>query len=122
MSGDMVFPFIDQSLAWGDYVTGWGPTGATAAEGRQSWLVESLLVERNRGWFGVDLMRVSEAMAQALNVPRSGGFLVKQVVKNSVGGRLGLHAFRHGDLEPVRRVLFSRPAGTALSATRAEPA
>jgi serine protease Do len=29
-------------------------------------------------------------MAQALNVPQAGGFLVKQVVKDSVGGRLGL--------------------------------
>jgi len=52
--------------------------------------VNSLLVERKRGWFGVDLMLVSGATAQALKVPQSGGFLVKQVVKNSVGGRLGL--------------------------------
>jgi serine protease Do len=29
-------------------------------------------------------------MAQALNVPQAGGFLVKQVVKDSVGGRIGL--------------------------------
>jgi serine protease Do len=52
--------------------------------------VKSLLVDRRRGWFGVDLMLVSGAMAQALNVPQSGGFLVKQVVKDSVGGRIGL--------------------------------
>ena len=52
--------------------------------------VKSLLVERNRGWFGVDLMLVSGAMAEALNLPQSGGFLVKQVVKDSVGGRIGL--------------------------------
>ena len=52
--------------------------------------VKSLLVERKRGWFGVDLMLVSGATAQALKVPQSGGFLVKQVLKNSVGGRLGL--------------------------------
>jgi serine protease Do len=52
--------------------------------------VRSLLVERKRGWFGVDLMLVSGAMAEALNVPQSGGFLVKQVVKDSIGGRLGL--------------------------------
>ena len=52
--------------------------------------VRKLLVERNRGWFGVDVMLVSGAMAQALNMPQSGGFLVKQVVKDSVGGRLGL--------------------------------
>jgi serine protease Do len=29
-------------------------------------------------------------MAQALKLPQSGGFLVKQVVKDSVGGRIGL--------------------------------
>jgi serine protease Do len=52
--------------------------------------VRSLLVERNRGFFGVDLMLVSGAMAQALNVPQAGGFLVKQVVQDSVGGRIGL--------------------------------
>ena len=52
--------------------------------------VKSLLVERKRGWFGVDLMLVSGATAQALKVPQSGGFLVKQVVPNSPGGRLGL--------------------------------
>jgi serine protease Do len=56
--------------------------------------VKSLLVDLRRGWFGVDLMLVSGAMAEALNVPHSGGFLVKQVVKDSVGGRLGL---RGGD-------------------------
>jgi serine protease Do len=54
--------------------------------------VKSLLVERRRGYFGADLMLVSGAMAQALNVPQSGGFLVKQVVKDSVGGRIGLKA------------------------------
>jgi serine protease Do len=52
--------------------------------------VKGLLVERKRGWFGVDLMLVSGAMAQALKLPQSGGFLVKQVVKDSVGGRIGL--------------------------------
>ena len=52
--------------------------------------VKSLLIDRKRGWFGVDLMLVSGATAQALKLPQSGGFLVKQVVKNSVGGRLGL--------------------------------
>lgn len=52
--------------------------------------VKSLLVGRNRGFFGVDLMLVSGAIAQALNVPQSGGFLVKQVIKDSIGGRIGL--------------------------------
>jgi serine protease Do len=52
--------------------------------------VKNLLVSRTRGWFGVDLMLVSGTMAEAFNLPQPGGFLVKQVVKNSVGGRLGL--------------------------------
>jgi serine protease Do len=52
--------------------------------------VKSLLVERNRGWFGVDYMLVSRAMAEALNMPQPGGFLVKQVAKGSVGDRIGL--------------------------------
>lgn len=52
--------------------------------------VKSLVVERKRGWFGLDLMLVSGTLAQALNVPQSGGFLVKQVVKDSVAGRIGL--------------------------------
>jgi serine protease Do len=56
--------------------------------------VKRLLVERNRGWFGVDLMLLSGTMAEAFNLPQSGGFLVKQVVKDSVAGRLGL---RGGD-------------------------
>ena len=54
--------------------------------------VKKQLLERRRGWYGVDLMLVSGAMAQALNVPQAGGFLVKQVVKDSIGGRLGLRA------------------------------
>jgi S1-C subfamily serine protease len=56
--------------------------------------VSSLLVERNRGFFGFDAMLVSGAMAQALKVPQAGGFLVKQVVKDSVAGQIGL---RGGD-------------------------
>jgi serine protease Do len=52
--------------------------------------VKSLLVERNRGFFGVELMLVAGALAEALKVPQESGFLVKQVVKDSVGGRMGL--------------------------------
>lgn len=52
--------------------------------------VRRLLVERNRGWFGIDYVLVSGATAQALNVPQATGFLVKQVAKNSVGDRIGL--------------------------------
>lgn len=56
--------------------------------------VRRLLLERHRRWYGLDLMLVSGETAQALKVPQAGGFLVKQVVKDSVGGRLGL---RGGD-------------------------
>ena len=52
--------------------------------------VKRLLVERRRGFFGVDIVLVTGAVAQALNVPQEGGFLVKQVLKGSVGERLGL--------------------------------
>ena len=56
--------------------------------------VKKLLVDRNRGWFGVDYVLVSGATAKALNVPQAGGFLVKQVAKNSYSERIGL---RGGD-------------------------
>jgi S1-C subfamily serine protease len=56
--------------------------------------VRKLLVERNRRWFGLDVLLVTGAMAQALEVPQAGGFLVKQVVKNSMAGQIGL---RGGD-------------------------
>jgi S1-C subfamily serine protease len=56
--------------------------------------VRKLLLERNRGWFGVDLMLLTGTLAEAFNLPQEGGFLVKQVVKNSVAGRLGI---RGGD-------------------------
>jgi len=56
--------------------------------------VRKLLVERNRRWYGLDLMLVTGAVAEALNVPQPGGFLIKNVVKDSIGGRLGL---RGGD-------------------------
>jgi len=56
--------------------------------------VRKLLVERTRHWYGLDLMLVNGAVAQALNVPQAGGFLVKQVVKNSPAADMGL---RGGD-------------------------
>ena len=52
--------------------------------------VRRLLVERNRRFFGFDAMLVAGDMAQALNVPQEGGFLVKQVAKDSVADRLGI--------------------------------
>src|SRR5262245_8216166 len=56
--------------------------------------VRRLLIEKNRRWYGVDLLLVTGPMAEALSVPQAGGFLVKNVIKNSIGGRLGL---RGGD-------------------------
>jgi len=52
--------------------------------------VRRLLVERNRRFWGVDAMLVAGDMARARNVPQAGGFLVKQVAKDSVADRLGL--------------------------------
>ena len=56
--------------------------------------VRKLLVEGNRHWFGLDLLLVTGPMAEALDVPQAGGFLVRQVVKDSIAGRIGL---RGGD-------------------------
>ena len=52
--------------------------------------VKSLLVERRRGFFGLDLMLLSGATAEAFNLPQPGGFLVKQVLPGSAAGRMGL--------------------------------
>ena len=56
--------------------------------------VRKLLVERSRRWYGLDVMLLTGAVAEALSVPQPGAFLVKQVVKESPAGRLGL---RGGD-------------------------
>ena len=56
--------------------------------------VRKLLVERTRRWYGLDAVLITGGMAEALNVPQTGGFLVKQVVPESIGGQLGL---RGGD-------------------------
>jgi serine protease Do len=56
--------------------------------------VRKLLLERNRRWYGVDLLLVTGGMAEALRVPQAGGFLIRHVVKDSPAGQLGL---RGGD-------------------------
>src|SRR5262244_1471503 len=56
--------------------------------------VRKLLVEGNRRWYGLDLLLVTGAMAQTLKVPQEGGFLVKQVAKDSIAARMGI---RGGD-------------------------
>jgi S1-C subfamily serine protease len=55
---------------------------------------KKLLLDRHRRWYGLEVMLVTGATAQALKVPQAGGYLVRQVVKDSVAGRLGL---RGGD-------------------------
>ena len=52
--------------------------------------VRKLLLEQHRRWYGLDLMLVTGGMAEALKVPQPGGFLVKQVVKDSLAGQIGL--------------------------------
>jgi S1-C subfamily serine protease len=56
--------------------------------------VRKYLLERNRRWYGLDLQLLTGPAAEAFKVPQAGGFLVKQVSKDSIGGRLGL---RGGD-------------------------
>jgi serine protease Do len=56
--------------------------------------VKKLLIEGNRRWFGLDVLHLTGAMAQALKVPQDGAFLVKQVAKDSIPARLGM---RGGD-------------------------
>ena len=56
--------------------------------------VKKLLVEGNRRWYGLDLLLVTGAMAQTFKVPQEGGFLVKQVAKDSIAARMGI---RGGD-------------------------
>jgi serine protease Do len=52
--------------------------------------VRRLLFEKRPFYLGVDGQIVSEPMTQLLNVPQAGGFLIKTVVKGSLGERLGL--------------------------------
>ena len=56
--------------------------------------VRSLLIEKRPFYLGVEGQIVSESVAQMLNVPQAGAYLVKTVVTGSLAGRLGL---RGGD-------------------------
>ena len=56
--------------------------------------VKKLLIDGTRRWYGLDLLLVTGSIAETLKVPQAGGFLVKQVAKDSVAARLGL---RGGD-------------------------
>ena len=52
--------------------------------------VRKLLLEKRPFYLGIDGQIVSGAVAQVLNVPQTAGYLVKSVVKGSLGERLGL--------------------------------
>src|SRR5215475_14299513 len=56
--------------------------------------VKKLLIDGTRRWYGLDLLLVTGTVAETLKVPQAGGFLVKQVAKDSVAARMGL---RGGD-------------------------
>jgi serine protease Do len=67
--------------------------------------VRKLLLEENRRWYGVDTLLVTGALAEALRVPQPGGLLVKQVVKDSIGGRLGLRGGTRIGIVDGRRLI-----------------
>jgi serine protease Do len=52
--------------------------------------VKKLLIDGTRRWYGLDLLLVTGSIAETLKVPQAGGFLVKQVAKDSVAARMGL--------------------------------
>ena len=52
--------------------------------------VRRLLMERRLFYLGVEGTMLTESVARLLNVPQAGGYLVKSVVKGSLGERLGL--------------------------------
>jgi len=52
--------------------------------------VRKLLFEKRPFYLGIDGQIVSGPVAKLLNVPQAGGYLVKTVVKDSLGERLGL--------------------------------
>jgi len=52
--------------------------------------VRKLLLEKRTFYLGVDGQIVSGPMAQMLNVPQAGGYLIRTVVKDSLGEHLGL--------------------------------
>jgi serine protease Do len=54
--------------------------------------VRQLLFEKRAFYLGVDGQIVSGPVAMLLNVPQEGGYLVKTVVKDSLGEHLGLRA------------------------------
>ena len=52
--------------------------------------VRKLLIERHRRFYGLDALLLTGEMAEAFKLPQAGGFLVKQVVKGTLGDQIGL--------------------------------
>jgi S1-C subfamily serine protease len=68
--------------------------------------VRHLLIEQSRRWFGLDVVLLTDSMAKTFNVPQAGGYLVKQVVPDSLAGQIGLRGGnRIGIVEGQRLVV-----------------
>lgn len=52
--------------------------------------VRTLLLEKNRRFYGLDAVLLAGDMAEAFKLPQAGGFLVKQVVKDTISDQIGL--------------------------------
>ena len=50
-----------------------------------------LLLDRNSFWSGIDGFVVTGALAKALNLPQTAGFLVQRLGDGSIGSRLGIN-------------------------------
>jgi serine protease Do len=57
--------------------------------------VRKLLIERHRRFYGLDALLLTGEMAEAFKLPQAGGFLVKQVVKGTLGDQIGLRGGNH---------------------------
>jgi len=52
--------------------------------------VRTLWLEKNRRFYGLDAVLLAGDMAEAFKLPQAGGFLVKQVVKDTISDQIGL--------------------------------
>jgi len=57
-------------------------------------VAKELLLKEKSHWTGIDVVILSTELAEILNVPQSGGFLVQRVAKNSPAEQLGLRPGR----------------------------
>ena len=52
--------------------------------------VRTLLLEKNRRFYGLDALLLTGDMAEAFKLPQAGGFLIEQVVKGTISDQMGL--------------------------------